>query len=85
MLHWLLFPGEPCGIYFGSQFVHRSIDCGRSWEILSPDLTTNDTTKQHKINQEVLTIDATSAENHTTIICIAPSPLDKQSHLGRHG
>ncbi len=69
-------PGEPCGIYFGSQFVHRSLDCGQSWEILSPDLTTNDTTKQKQDKSGGLTIDATSAENHTTILCIAPSTID---------
>jgi len=69
-------PGEPCGIYYGSQFVHKSVDCGQSWEIISPDLTTNDTTKQKQNKSGGLTIDATSAENHTTILCIAPSNLD---------
>ena len=69
-------PGEPCGIYYGSQFVHRSIDCGQSWEIISPDLTTNDTTKQKQSKSGGLTIDATAAENHTTILCIAPSTID---------
>ncbi|MEM9991685.1 MAG: hypothetical protein AAF738_07975, partial [Bacteroidota bacterium] len=28
-------PFEDCGIYFGSQFVHKSLDCGQSWEIIS--------------------------------------------------
>ncbi|HEY3385833.1 MAG TPA: hypothetical protein VGK46_04945 [Saprospiraceae bacterium] len=69
-------PGEPCGIYYGSQFVHKSLDCGRSWEIISPDLTTNDTTKQKQHLSGGLTIDATNAENHTTILAISPSPLD---------
>ncbi|HJW28960.1 MAG TPA: hypothetical protein VJ508_06875, partial [Saprospiraceae bacterium] len=69
-------PGEPCGIYYGSQFVHKSVDCGRSWRIISPDLTTNDTTKQKQNKSGGLTIDASTAENNTTIICIAPSSLD---------
>jgi photosystem II stability/assembly factor-like uncharacterized protein len=69
-------PGEACGIYYGSQFVHKSVDCGRSWEIISPDLTTNDTTKQKQNKSGGLTIDATNAENHTTILAIAPSPVD---------
>jgi photosystem II stability/assembly factor-like uncharacterized protein len=69
-------PGESCGIYYGSQFVHKSIDCGQSWEIISPDLTTNDTTKQQQSKSGGLTIDATAAENHTTILCIAPSNID---------
>lgn len=69
-------PGAPCGIYFGSQFVHKSLDCGRTWSIISPDLTTNDTTRQKQNQSGGLTIDATNAENHTTILAIAASPLD---------
>lgn len=71
-------PGADCGIYFGSQFVHKSLDCGRSWEIISPDLTTNDTTKQKQNKSGGLTVDATGAENHTTILCIAPSTINPQ-------
>jgi photosystem II stability/assembly factor-like uncharacterized protein len=69
-------PGSPCGVYYGSQFLHRSDDCGQSWQIISPDLTTNDTTKQKQRKSGGLTMDVTGAENYTTIICIAPSPVD---------
>ncbi|MEM6377935.1 MAG: hypothetical protein AAF705_06965, partial [Bacteroidota bacterium] len=65
------------GVYFGSQFVHYSADAGDTWEILSPDLTTNDTSKQKQDKSGGLTIDATGAENYTTIVAIAPSPVDK--------
>ena len=34
-------PFDPATIYFGSQYVHRSRDHGDSWEVISPDLTTN--------------------------------------------
>jgi len=72
-------PDYDCGIYFGSQFVHRSLDCGQSWEIISPDLTTNDTIKQKESAQTGgLTLDVTNAENFTTITCIAPSAVDQQ-------
>lgn len=70
-------PGSSCGIYYGSQFLHRSDDCGQSWSILSPDLTTNDTLKQKQALSGGLTIDNTTAENHTTILSIAPSPVDQ--------
>lgn len=70
-------PFLDCGVYFGSQFVHYSKDCGESWNIISPDLTTNDTTKQKADQSGGLTLDATFAENHTTILCIAPSPVNK--------
>lgn len=73
-------PFHDCGLYFGSQFVHKSMDCGQSWEIISPDLTTNDTTKQNESRKSGgLTPDVTSAENHTTILCIAPSPVDENT------
>ena len=72
-------PFHDCGIYYGSQFVHKSMDCGQSWEIISPDLTTNDPEKQKQLESGGLTIDATQAENHTTIIAIAPSPVDENT------
>ena len=71
-------PFHDCGIYFGSQFVHKSMDCGKTWEIISPDLTTNDTTKQQQAKSGGLTIDATRAENFTSILAIAPSPVDEK-------
>ncbi|NNE26107.1 MAG: hypothetical protein HKN09_04640 [Saprospiraceae bacterium] len=71
-----LHPEEDCGLYFGSQFVHKSMDCGQSWEIISPDLTTNDSIKQDQSKSGGLTLDVTGAENHTTILCIAPSMHD---------
>ncbi len=72
-----LEPNTECGLYFGSQFVHHSNDCGQSWSIMSPDLTTNDTSKHHQDISGGLTIDATNAENNTTIISIAPGVVDK--------
>lgn len=72
-----LEPENDCGLYYGSQFVHYSSDCGVSWQIISPDLTTNDTSKHHQDISGGLTIDATNAENNTTILAIAPSPVDE--------
>jgi photosystem II stability/assembly factor-like uncharacterized protein len=66
-------PEEDCTIYMGSQFVHKSTDCGLNWEIISPDLTTNDSTKQRQMISGGLTIDATQAENHTTLLAIVPA------------
>ncbi|MBL7812643.1 MAG: hypothetical protein JNL57_10510 [Bacteroidetes bacterium] len=69
-------PFRQYGLYYGSQFVHRSRDGGKSWEIISPDLTTNDTAKLHQEKSGGLTTDATNAENHCTIIAITPAPSD---------
>ena len=62
-------------IYFGSQFLHRSPDRGDSWQLISPDLTTNDSLKQKYHESGGLTYDVTGAETHTCILAIAPSPV----------
>ncbi|NOY48115.1 MAG: hypothetical protein GXO84_07975, partial [Chlorobi bacterium] len=64
-------------IYFGSQFVHKSTDKGLTWNIISPDLTTNDPEKQKQYESGGLSMDATGAENYTTILVIEPSPIEK--------
>ena len=63
-------------IYFGSQHLHRSTNKGASWEIISPDLTTNDSAKIDQRNNGGISIDITGAENFCTIMTIAPSSKD---------
>ena len=70
-------PFDSATIYYGSQFVHRSTDRGASWTVISPDLTSNDPALQTFRESGGLTPDVTSAETHTTIIAIAPSPLEQ--------
>ncbi len=69
-------PFDKKTVYYGSQFLHKSTDRGENWKIISPDLTTNDSEKQKQDSSGGLTFDATGAENYTTILAIAPSPLD---------
>lgn len=66
----------PDRFYMGSQFLHLSDDMGDTWKIISPDLTTNDITKQEQENSGGLSKDNSGAENHTTIFTIAESPFD---------
>ncbi|MGD2136168.1 MAG: hypothetical protein PVF27_08410, partial [Gemmatimonadales bacterium] len=63
------------GLYLGSQFVHKSMDMGDTWETISPDLTTNDSTKQNYRESGGLTYDVTGAEFHTALLEVAPSPV----------
>jgi photosystem II stability/assembly factor-like uncharacterized protein len=70
-------PLEPGTIYLGSQFLHRSADRGETWTAVSPDLTTNNPDWQHQAESGGLTRDVSNAENYTTILAIAPSPLQK--------
>jgi photosystem II stability/assembly factor-like uncharacterized protein len=69
-------PTQPSTIYIGAQFLFRSRDRGDSWEKISPDLTTNDRSKQQQGSSGGLTVDNSSAETHTTIYAVAESPKD---------
>lgn len=71
----VLSPQHPGTVYFGGNVVFRSRDYGLSWEVISPDLTTNDPKKQQSSGGEIVT-DNTAAEFHTTLLSIAPSPVD---------
>jgi photosystem II stability/assembly factor-like uncharacterized protein len=64
--------------YTASQYLYKSVDQGRNWIRISPDLTTNDKEKQKQENSGGLSADNTSAENHCTIFTIAESPLDEK-------
>lgn len=67
---------NPDRFYMGAQYLFKSEDMGDSWEVISPDLTTNDKTKQDQAASGGLSMDNSGAENHTTIFTIAESPLD---------
>lgn len=72
-----LDPFNANGLYYGSQYVHYSNNNGKSWQIISPDVTSNDPKKQEQAKSGGITVDATGAENHCTILAIAPSSCDK--------
>jgi len=69
-----LSPHDPGTVYIGGNHVFKSNDYGHSWVALSPDLTTNDTTKQLSSGGPIYQ-DNTAAEFHTTILTIAESPV----------
>ncbi|MGB5554794.1 MAG: hypothetical protein WBM83_09075 [Flavobacteriaceae bacterium] len=68
---------QPDRFYMGSHFLHKSEDMGDTWQIISPDLTTNDPAKQTQEDSGGLSKDNSGAENHTTIFTIAESALDE--------
>jgi photosystem II stability/assembly factor-like uncharacterized protein len=70
-------PFDANTVYFGSQFIHRSNDRGDNWEKISGDLTTNDPAKLNQSKSGGITTDATGAENHCTVLTIAPSKIRK--------
>ncbi len=65
---------HPDTVYFGGNFAFKTMNKGDTWEIISPDLTTQD---PKKIDRQTggLTLDMTGAENHCSIVTISESPL----------
>ncbi|MGD8869336.1 MAG: hypothetical protein PVI01_17080 [Gemmatimonadales bacterium] len=63
-------------LYLGAQYLYRTRDRGDSWDRISPDLSTDDPEKQKQEESGGLTIDNTTAENHTTIVTISESPVN---------
>ena len=70
-------PFNKNGIYAGSQFVHKSTDKGATWEVISPDLSTNNPEHQ-KEDYGGLTLDFSGAESYNSILTIAASPINKE-------
>ncbi len=69
-------PHDHKTIYTGGNYLFKSPDQGYSWEIVSPDLSTNDPNKL-KDSGGLITADNTGAEVHCTIYTIAESPLEQ--------
>ncbi len=61
-------------VYVGGNVVFKSTDFGTTWEIISPDLTTNDPEKQRTAGGPAWT-ENTTAEYHCAIISLSESPL----------
>jgi photosystem II stability/assembly factor-like uncharacterized protein len=70
-------PNDPGTIYLGSQFLFRTRDQGQTWDRISPDLSTQDKTRQQQEKSGGITVDNSSAEMHTTIYSISESPKNR--------
>ena len=65
-------PNNPKVVYYGSQYLHRTLDEGVTWETISPDLTANEPDKQ-VISGSPITRDVTGEEYYSTIYEIRES------------
>ncbi|MCB0705878.1 MAG: glycosyl hydrolase [Saprospiraceae bacterium] len=72
----LISPHDPNKLYAASNHLHVSYNEGQSWELISPDLTTNDSTKIGSSGGPI-TQDNTSVEYYCTIFAVAESPVQK--------
>ncbi|MCB0634215.1 MAG: glycosyl hydrolase, partial [Lewinella sp.] len=69
-------PHDPKVIYHAANVVFRTSDGGINWEVISPDLTRNDTTKQ-VAGGGPFTNEGAGGENYNTIYYLIESPLEK--------
>jgi photosystem II stability/assembly factor-like uncharacterized protein len=70
----VLSPHDKNTVYTAGNVVFRSTDFGRTWQPISPDLTTNDKEKQKPAGGPVW-FDNSTAEYHCTVLSLAESPL----------
>ena len=67
-------PHDHNKVYIGSQFVHQTTDGGNSWQVISPDLTSNDKGRQGFSGG--LTGDNIGVEYAPVVFAIAESPKE---------
>ncbi|MHC5112721.1 MAG: WD40/YVTN/BNR-like repeat-containing protein, partial [Planctomycetota bacterium] len=72
----VISPHDPKTVYVAGNVLFKTTDDGQTWEAISPDLTTNDKTKQVSSGGPI-TKDNTSVEYYCTIFAVAESPLRK--------
>jgi photosystem II stability/assembly factor-like uncharacterized protein len=66
-------PHDHTKVYVGSQVVHVTKDGGASWQVISPDLTRNDTT--HQQSSGGVTTDNLYTFDGATLFALAESPV----------
>ncbi len=71
----MISPHDRNTIYVGSQHVHRTTNGGQSWDVVSPDLTLNDRSRQ--VISGGLTPDNIGVEYAGVVFSIAESPLER--------
>jgi photosystem II stability/assembly factor-like uncharacterized protein len=87
-------PHDPHTLYYAGEVLFKTTDEGKSWSIISPDLTRNDKSKQESSGGPI-TKDNTGVEVYDTIFSVVESPAqagliwagsdDGLIHLTRNG
>jgi len=67
-------PHDPNALYAAANVIFKSMDEGNSWQVISPDLTRNDKSKQGPSGGPI-TKDNTSVEYYATIFTMMESPV----------
>ena len=69
-------PHDAKTMYHAANVLFKTTDGGMSWEVISPDLTRNDTTKQDTSGGPI-TNEGAGGENYNTIYYVVESTLEK--------
>src|SRR5688500_15536207 len=69
-------PHNPRVLYYGSQFVHRTMDECRACDKISPGLTRYRLVRQQRNSGEPLTLDGTGEESYSALDAIEESPVE---------
>jgi photosystem II stability/assembly factor-like uncharacterized protein len=75
----LLFsPADPATLYFGSQYVMKTVDGGLHWQTISPDLTGSTQDEETKSAESgAPTIENAKQRGYGVVFTIAPSALNR--------
>jgi photosystem II stability/assembly factor-like uncharacterized protein len=66
---------DPNEVYLGGNVIFKTVDAGKSWTVISPDLTRNDRSKQ-SVAGGPINHDISGAESFDTILSITLAPTD---------
>lgn len=69
-------PHDPRVVYHGGNVIFKTSDGGQTWTVISPDLTTDDKSKQQWAGGPI-TGDNTGVETYCTVFALAESPVQK--------
>jgi len=72
----MISPNDPHVLYHGGESLLKTTDEGMHWEVISPDLTRNDKSKQQASGGPI-TMDDTGTEYYDTIFAVAESAVTK--------
>ena len=73
----VMSPHDPSTIFVAGNHLFKSLDKGGTWEIISPDLSTNDKVKRVHGKSGGVTPDNTGAETHCAIHSFSVSPVSE--------
>ncbi len=72
--------GDPHALYFGDQFLFKTVDGGNSWAQISPDLTREDPGVPPNLD-DAAAADAPFSKRRGVVYAIAPSPIPGHADL----